>query len=61
MKRKTYVTPQMESLDLQGTTMFACSGERVDASEIGIGFGGNASDSGVVEAYANRNSDWDIW
>ena len=29
--------------------------------DVNIGYGGNASEHDIIEAYSNKNGGWDIW
>lgn len=54
-----YESPRMEMVKMEVSDMMACS---VNADgDVNIGYGGNASDHDIIEAYSNKNGGWDIW
>ncbi len=59
MEKKSYVTPVVEEVELQGEVMMQA--RSLTASDAGIGFGGNASEHNIIEADANKNNVWDLW
>lgn len=60
MKKKIYVAPAVEQTELQGEVLMqAVSG--IESDDLGIDFGGDASDFGIDAADANRNNGWDLW
>ena len=59
MEKKTYVSPRVEMVKMEVSDMMACS---VNAGgDVNIGYGGNASEHDIIEAYSNKNGGWDIW
>lgn len=57
-KRRKYVSPLVETAQMEACEMMAGSVKSID---LGIGSGGNAFDHGITDADANRNSGWDLW
>lgn len=54
-----YESPRVEMVKMEVSDMMACSVSAGD--DVNIGYGGNASDNGIFEAYSNENGGWDIW
>ena len=49
MEKKMYESPHMEMVKMEVSDMMACS---VNAGgDVNIGYGGNASDHDIIEAY----------
>lgn len=55
MEKKMYESPRMEMVKMEVSDMMACS------VNVNIGYGGNASDHDIIEAYSNKNGGWGIW
>ena len=60
MEKKMYVSPRVEMVKMEVSNMMACSSLNA-GGDMGIGYGGNASDHDIIEAYSNNNGGWDIW
>ena len=58
MEKKSYVTPAVEEVELQGEVMMQA---RSMSADIGIGNGGSAKDHLINSADANKNNAWDLW
>ena len=58
MKKKNYVTPAVEEVELQGEVMMQA---RSMSADVGIGNGGSAKDYLIQSADANKNNAWDLW
>lgn len=58
MKKEMYVTPAMETVQVEACDMMAQS---VRSDSLGMGFGGDASAMGIIEADGNKDGGWDIW
>ena len=58
MKKKNYVTPAVEEVELQGEVMMQA---RSMSADIGIGNGGSAKEHLIQSADANKNNAWDLW
>lgn len=58
MEKKSYVTPAVEEVELQGEVMMQA---RSMSADIGIGNGGSAKDYLIQSADANKNNAWDLW
>ena len=58
MGKKSYVTPAVEEVELQGEVMMQARSLNAD---IGIGSGGSAKDYLIQSADANKNNAWDLW
>ena len=58
MKKEMYVTPAMETVQVEACDMMAQS---VRSDSLGMGFGGDASVKDIIEADGNKNGGWDIW
>ena len=58
MEKKSYVTPAVEEVELQGEVMMQARSLNAD---IGIGNGGSAKDYLIQSADANKNNAWDLW
>ena len=58
MKKEMYVTPAMETVQVEACDMMAQS---VRSDSLGMGFGGDASAMNIIEADGNKNGGWDIW
>ena len=59
MGKKSYVTPAVEEVELQGEVMMQARSLSVD--DIGIGNGGSAELHQIQSADANKNNAWDLW
>ena len=59
MEKKSYVTPAVEEVELQGEVMMQARSLNVD--DIGIGNGGSAKEHLINSADANKNNAWDLW
>lgn len=59
MEKKSYVTPAVEEVELQGEVMMQA--RSLNADDIGIGNGGSAKDHLIQSADANKNNAWDLW
>lgn len=58
MEKKSYVTPAVEEVELQGEVMMQA---RSMSADIGIDNGGSAKDHLINSADANKNNAWDLW
>ena len=58
MEKKSYVTPAVEEVELQGEVMMQA---RSMSADVGIGNGGSAKDYLIQSADANKNNAWDLW
>ncbi len=58
MKKEMYVTPVMETVQVEACDMMAQS---VRSDNLGMGFGGDASAMDIMEADGNKDGGWDIW
>ena len=58
MKKEMYVTPAMETVQVEACDMMAQS---VRSGSLGMGFGGDASAMDFIEADGNKDGGWDIW
>ena len=58
MEKKVYVSPAMETVQVEACDMMAQS---VRSDSLGMGFGGDASAMDIIEADGNKNGGWDIW
>ena len=59
MKKKNYVTPAVEEVELQGEVMMQA--RSLNADDIGIKYGGSADFHQIQSADANKNNAWDLW
>ena len=59
MEKKSYVTPAVEEVELQGEVMMQA--RSMSAADIGIDNGGSAKDNLIQSADANKNNAWDLW
>ena len=58
MEKKVYVSPVVETVQVEACDMMAQS---VVSNSLDIDFGGDASAAGIMEADGNKNGGWDIW
>ena len=58
MKKEMYVTPAMETVQVEACDMMAQS---VRSDSLGMGFGDDASAMNIIEADGNKDGGWDIW
>ena len=60
MKKKNYVTPAVEEVELQGEVMMQA--RSLGADDIGIKYGGSAELHNINSADANKDNVWeDLW
>ena len=55
MEKKIYEMPHVKVVKMESNGMMACSGINGTGDGLDLDFGGNASDSGISDAYSNRN------
>ena len=58
MEKKVYVSPVVETVQVEACDMMAQS---VVSNSLGMGFGGDASAMDFIEADGNKDGGWDIW
>ena len=57
MEKKIYEMPHVKVVKMESN----CSGINGTGGGVDLDFGGNASDSGISDAYSNRNNGWELW
>ena len=53
MEKKIYEMPHVKVVKMESNGMMACSGINGTGDGLDLDFGGNASDSGISDAYSN--------
>lgn len=61
MEKKIYEMPHVKVVKMESNGMMACSGINGTGDGVDLDFGGKASDSGISDAYSNRNNGWELW
>ena len=57
MEKKIYEMPHVKAVKMESNG----SGINGTGDGVDLDFGGKASDSGISDAYSNRNNGWELW